>query len=151
MKKGLLSLFCLIFAVGIIAQNANPEKEIIKNVVKSAYVEGIHNEGNIEKIDAGFHPGFNLLGVSEDNSLWEYPIYTWKESVENRLKNGKLPRADEKLITCKFPLIDVTGNAAIVKIELFEEDKLIFTDYLSLYKFKDDWKIVSKIYHSHKE
>jgi Putative lumazine-binding len=150
MKKILLSLFCFIFAVGIIAQDSDAEMELIKKVVVSAYVDGIHNVGDIEKIDAGFHPGFNLLGVGNDNTLWKYPIYNWKESVNKRLSEGKLPKADEDLITYKFPLIDITGNAAIVKIELFEKDKMIYTDYLSLYKIEDDWKIVAKIFHSHK-
>ena len=134
MKKILLSLFCFIFAVGIIAQETDTEKEAIKEVVKSAYVDGIHNVGDIEKIDAGFHPGFNLIGVGQDNSLWKYPIYSWKESVITRLGDGKLPKSEEDLITYKFPMIDIAGNAAVVKIELFEKEvigKLVIRCMLS--------------------
>jgi len=150
MKKAFLSLFCLIFAVGIIAQETDSEKESIKNVIISAYVEGIHNIGDLAKIDAGFHPGFDLLGVNKENSLTKFPIYTWKESVAKRIESGQLPRSEDKTITYNFPMIDITGTAAIAKIELFEGDKIIFTDYLSLYKIGDEWKIVSKIYHSHR-
>ena len=37
----------------------------------------------------------------------------------------------------------------IVKIELRIEGKHKYTDYLSLYKFNEGWKIVSKIYCDH--
>ncbi len=45
--------------------------------------------------------------------------------------------------------MDVTGSAAAVELELAQNGKRIFTDYLSLYKFPDGWKIVGKIYHRH--
>lgn len=150
MKKAILSFFCFIFAVGIIAQDIEAEKEIIKKTIKSAYVEGIHNIGDLEKIDAGFHPGFNLLIVNKDNTLYKFPIYTWKEKVDQRIHDGKLPREAEKTISCKFPMIDITGNAAIAKVELYEKEEIIFTDYLALYKIDATWKIVSKTYHAHK-
>ncbi|MCP5105819.1 MAG: nuclear transport factor 2 family protein, partial [bacterium] len=30
----------------------------------------------------------------------------------------------------------------------FKDEKYVYTDYMSLYKFKDGWKIVNKTYHS---
>jgi len=59
---------------------------------------------------------------------------------------GRVPSVKTE---CKFLNIDITGNAAMAKIELHREGKLIFTDYLFLYKFKDSWKIVNKIYFRH--
>ena len=53
------------------------------------------------------------------------------------------------MTVCKFLVVDVTGSAASVKLELHQGDKRIFTDYLSLYKFPDGWKIVGKIYYRH--
>jgi hypothetical protein len=38
----------------------------------------------------------------------------------------------------------VTGNAAMAKIELYQEEKKLFNDYLQLYKFKEGWSIVRK-------
>jgi hypothetical protein len=49
----------------------------------------------------------------------------------------------------EFVNIDISGSAACAKIELYQNKKKIFTDYLSLYKFSDGWKIVSKIYYRH--
>jgi len=42
--------------------------------------------------------------------------------------------------------VDVTGNAAMAKFEFYVGDKLTFVDYQFLYRFGDQWKIVSKIY-----
>jgi len=45
--------------------------------------------------------------------------------------------------------VDVTGNSAMVKMEIHEDSKQIYTDYFLLYKFDDGWKIVSKTFYSH--
>ncbi len=45
--------------------------------------------------------------------------------------------------------MDVTGNAAVAKIELFKDSKHVYTDYLSLLKFSDGWKITDKVYFRH--
>ena len=42
--------------------------------------------------------------------------------------------------------MDVTGKAAVARVELFRDGKHVFTDYLSLYQFADGWKIVAKIF-----
>jgi len=47
----------------------------------------------------------------------------------------------------ELPIIDIAGNAAFVKIIMFKNSKHIFTDYMSLYKYSDEWKIVNKTYH----
>ncbi len=44
------------------------------------------------KIDKGFHPDFELLGIGKGNSMWRYSIAKWKESVEKDLKSGKLKK-----------------------------------------------------------
>lgn len=45
--------------------------------------------------------------------------------------------------------IDVTGNAASVKVREGYA-KSIYTDYLSLLKFRGSWKVVNKIYAAEK-
>ncbi len=99
-------------------------------------------------IESGFHPGFELLGI-KDNELTKWPIYSWIEYHQKKLKENPDPPKEDQVVTCKFPLIDVTGNAAMVKIELYKGGNMIFTDYLSLYKFEEGWEIVSKIYFRH--
>jgi len=148
MKKLTLIMVAFFFATSIIAQETANEKEAIKKVIQTAYVDGLQNKGNVEDIESGFHPGFNLLGV-RDNMLTKFPIYSWVESFEKRKGADPAPPAEEQKITCDYLLIDVTGNAAMAKIQLNRNKELLFTDYLQLYKFEDGWKIVSKIYYRH--
>lgn len=142
MKKVFVLLFIgFLFAGNIKAQKT--DKEAVKNVIQKAYVDGLHNLKDLSETEKGFHPGFNLLGI-RNNMLTKYPIYNWIESAKKRKAEKK---EEHPKTTCKFPLIDITGNAAIAKIELYRKDKQIFTDYLSLYKFDEGWRIVGKIYY----
>lgn len=149
MKKGIVLIVFTIISMSIIqAQEIKKEKEAIKTVIQTAYVDGLQNNGEVKDIENGFHPGFNLLGINHD-MLTKFPIYSWIESFEKRKeKDPGLPAKEEK-ITCDFLLIDVTGNAAMAKIQLNRNNNLLFTDYLQLYKFEEGWKIVSKIYFRH--
>ncbi|MFA8433245.1 MAG: nuclear transport factor 2 family protein [Marinifilaceae bacterium] len=37
----------------------------------------------------------------------------------------------------------------MIKVVFYKGNAPLFTDYLSLYKFNDGWKIVNKIYYRH--
>jgi hypothetical protein len=148
MKKLCFVLAIVTVTIGLlIAKDTNNnEKNAIKEVITAAYVDGLLNAGDLEPTKKGFHPEFKLLGL-RNNQLTKYPIADWIKNTENRKeKNPEGPKA--KYIPT-FPLIDITGKAAIVKIELRIEGKHKYTDYLSLYKFKEGWKIVGKIYCDH--
>jgi hypothetical protein len=128
-------------------QDNNKEKEAIKKVIQTAYVEGLQNEGDTIKIDLGIHPGFNLIGIGKDNSMWNYSITDWKADVFKKKEKGFFPRTGDKKVSIKFMNIDITGTAAIAKIEFYVGDKLTYVDYISLYKFSDGWKMVNKIFY----
>jgi len=147
MKRISLMFLSSLLVMGLMAQPEENDKEAIKKVIQSAYVEGIQNEGDIEKIDAGIHPEFNLIGIDDGGKLWKLPIAEWKEKVIERKKNGKLPRTGDELISIKFLSVDVTGTAAVAKFEFYVGEELKYVDYISLYKFSDGWKLVSKIYY----
>ncbi len=133
-----------LLSVVMMAQEKAGDKELILKTIEKAYVQGIQNLKSIENIEKGFHPGFNLLGVDQDNHLTKFPIYTWYDYVKRRSAAGEKPEVET---TAKYPMVDITGNAAVVKVELYREEKIVFTDYLSLYKFEEGWRIVAKIYH----
>ena len=138
-----------LVAAAFLAPTASParaqsEDAAIKALVQTAYVDGLQNLGDLEKTRAGFHPDFVLLGL-RDGALTRLPIAEWIASAEKRKASGQKP----PVTTCSFITVDVTGNAAAVELELAQNGKRIFTDYLSLYKFPDGWKIVGKIYYRH--
>lgn len=146
MKKRtlLLMLFAIVGTFTLDAQNT--DVDAIKEVINKAYVEGIHNGGSLDETRKGFHPGFDLL-ILKNNQMEKLPIYNWVESTEKFRKDN--PNIQRPKTAVNYVSVDVTGTAAVVKLELLRENKLIFTDYLSLYKFEEGWRIVGKIYFKH--
>lgn len=122
------------------------EEAAIKAVILSAYRDGLCNVGDVELVKKGFHPEFRLLGT-RDNALTILPIADWIRITEEKKAAGKFP--PQVLVAMEFPLIDVSGNAAMAKVKFLVGDKHVYTDYLSLFRFAEGWKIVNKIYTSH--
>ncbi|RLD78475.1 MAG: hypothetical protein DRJ10_10275 [Bacteroidetes bacterium] len=145
--KNTLLIIVLFSMFSLSAQNIEKEKEAIKKVIQTAYVEGLQNEGNADKIDSGIHPDFNLLGIDKENAMWKYSITDWKAKVVKKRKDGKLPLTGEDMVSVKFKSVDVTGTAAVAKIEFYVGSKLTYVDYISLYKFENGWKMVNKIFY----
>ncbi len=149
MKNTLWIALLLIIPQSVLSQQKEwtDEQKAIIQVVENAYISGIHNNGNLEETEKGFHPGFDLL-IKNQNQLEKLPIYTWVERSKLRQKNDPAP--PQIPMTCQYDLIDITGTAAVTKIRLSKGEQLIFTDYLFLYKFEEGWRIVSKVYADHR-
>jgi hypothetical protein len=141
MKQFALLICLCSFYPGV----AQTDEEAVKAVVTSAYIEGIQNRGNVDDIRKGFHPSFNMLRLVQ-NEIKPFPIEEWIAAIEKNKKENPTagPRTEGKFIN-----IDITGTAAVVKLELFKESKKTFTDYLVLYKFTEGWRIVSKTFFRH--
>lgn len=147
MKLSTIILTFLATCTVLYSQDLGEEVAVIKQTIQTAYVEGIQNEGNLEKIDSGIHPEFALLGVNEDGSLWKLPITEWKQRVDMRRAEGKLPKTED-LISIKFLDVDVTGTAAVAKFEFYVGEALKYVDYISLYKINGKWMMVSKTFYA---
>jgi len=146
MKK--IMLVALLFSTLILsAQNVEQEKKSIKEVIQTAYVEGLQNEGDAKKIESGFHEHFHLIGISGGDEMWHLNITDWKTKQVKKRETGELPLSGKNKITVDFKSIDVTGTAAMVKLEYFVGNKLTYVDYISLYKFESGWKMVNKIFY----
>lgn len=152
MKQNLILLSIVLFAWNIQAQTSNEsEQDAIKEIIQSAYVEGLQNEGDIEKIDAGFHPKFELRGIENENDIWILTIDQWKEKVKKGKAEGKFPKEADNKVSVRFLSVDVTGTAASAKFEFYVGEKLKYVDYMLLYKFGENWKIVNKAYYKFPE
>ena len=149
MKKTiLLSLVILLsFSVLFAQDEQKKEKELIKKVIQTAYVDGLCNNADEEAIKKGFHPGFDLLSAGKGNAMWKLPIYNWIEIAKGGKEKGHKYSFQNEHTTVKFLFIDIAGNVAVAKIEFYEGKELNYIDYLSLMKFEDAWKIISKIAH----
>lgn len=146
MKKFIIFFSLLTVPFFLAAQES--DEDAIKKVIQEAYVDGLQNKGDLQKTKDGFHPDFNLLGLKNDE-LTKLPIDKWIGYAEKSKEQNPAPPPADKLVSVEFVNIDITGSAACAKIELYQNEKKIYTDYLSLYKFSDGWKIVSKIYYRH--
>lgn len=115
----------------------------IKMVIERAYIKGIHESQNREEIDTGFHLNFQMVVLNGDQ-LEKVTIDEWLNRIEHMKKeNPELWNAEPK---GDISILDVTGNAASVKIRLHKGNTYFSTDYMMLYKFDNGWKIVAKIF-----
>jgi len=146
MKQLLIFTTLLLLVLTPAKGQTADDKEAIKKVIQTGYVDGLQNYGDTEVTKKCFYPGFFITNLS-NNQVTHTPIYNWIENVEKTKASGTIPT---RKITVEFDQIDVTGYAAMAKIRLIENGtKLLFTDYLLLYKFDNGWKIVQKVYMRH--
>ncbi|MEE4213690.1 MAG: hypothetical protein V2I34_01415, partial [Bacteroidales bacterium] len=71
--KTFAAIIVMTFIATSVFSQGEDEKVAIKKVIDESYVEAIQNRKNIENIEKGFHPGFNLLGVDNQDNLTKYP------------------------------------------------------------------------------
>ncbi len=153
MKKVMFVLLVLIIMVGstfagekCCKANAK-DVEAVKKVIEAAYVNGIHINRDLGAIKKGFHPEFTMMIKSEKN-LKKVAISDWMKKIE--AWKQKEPTITTKT-KHKFTMVNVAGNAAVARIEIMKDGKHVYTDFMSLYKFDDGWKIVNKIFQSYKK
>ncbi|HLP71394.1 MAG TPA: nuclear transport factor 2 family protein [Bacteroidales bacterium] len=148
MKKNInfltLAFIIILIPVVTVGQGTQEnEKEAIMNVIITSYVDGIFNEGNVNKIKLGWYPecDINIYNVLKDTCT-KSKAFRFIPMFE-RNPVGLTPGT-----TCKIPLVHVTGYAAIAIVEIYNEGKQIYTDYMNLYKFANGWKIVTKTFYA---
>ena len=152
MKKILLALI-VVTSLGIIAASTThtvrsyaDEQEITK-MLERCYIHGAFNELNPQAMSKGFHKDFAIFNMKGDE-LTRYEIEEWVKNTENKKNTPGFDPA-KNVWEHKFSYVDVTGNSAAVKVLLYKDGKQVFTDYLSLLKFPDGWKVVAKVYTRH--
>ncbi len=111
--------------------------------VLHTYFDGLH-EGDIGKLGAAFHGSADLRSVAADGTLAVLPRAQWFEAVKGRpsAQSRDLPRHDA------IVMIDRSGPAtAFAKVQCAIPPRY-FTDYLTLAKLAEGWKIVGKTFHT---
>lgn len=145
MKKTVIVLALLVCAVSAAAAD-DPEHAAIVAVVDQAYVHGVHIDGDADKMRAGMHDSF-VMFVRSDKGVTQTTRDAWIERLTaSKAKAADAPKPE---IKGNITVLDRSGNAAVAKVDLFRDGKQIFTDYISLYRFDDGWKLVAKTFHRH--
>lgn len=120
-----------------VSSMANAEAEA--RVPLDNYIQG-QVTGNGDFIRKAFHPDARVMAF-RDGKLTNLTA----EEFAARF-NGK-PAADEAQRKRRIEKVEITGNAGVGKIVL-EYPTVTFTDYMSLLKVGDEWKIVNKVFYA---
>lgn len=123
-----------------------PEQITIQNTLKTAYAEGLQNEGDSLKIDAHFHPQFTMIARKPSDSLRFVKLRGWRAAKIKARAEGKLPLVGRHKVSIKFQSIDIAQDVAVAKVDYYEGERLSYIDFISLYKIKGEWKIISKVF-----
>lgn len=110
----------------------------IESLIETNYVRGVHIDRDHSLIRQGFHDSFTINVRINEDSLLVGTLDMWLSRLGTE--------ANEAQISHKLVDMNITRNSATAKIEIYEDQKLIYTDYMLLYKFSKGWRFVSKIF-----
>jgi hypothetical protein len=149
--RALLSFAVLALAAPPLAAQSTPagapadletEKAAIRQVVMDAYVNGMFVRADAEAVRKGWHPGCDIVSF-QNGGLVKMPAHNFARRFDRQ------PKPLDTQARAEFTSITVSGYAAVAILELKSGDRPVYTDMLSLYKFDDGWKIVTKIFYSY--
>jgi hypothetical protein len=143
--RHVLAALAALTAPAFAQTTPDADRQAIEAVVRTAYVDGVHAKPSGATMRQGFHPDFRMFTL-RDGVLGTVTLDDWAGRIDKGAAERKGPAPE---IKADFTRIDVTGNAAVVQLQLHRNGKHTFTDFLSLYRFPDGWKIVGKTFHSH--
>ena len=115
----------------------------IKQVIEESYIRGIHEEQNRALIDEGFHSAFEML-VLDDTAVSRVNVDEWLPRIEAMKETN--PDLWASTTSHEFKLVDVAGNAAVAKLDVYKGDEFFSVDYMLLYRIGGRWQIVSKVF-----
>lgn len=118
-------------------------QEQFKSLVDDYYNAMYH--GNPELIRKAFHPQARLEGIMAG----QFFAGMSRESFCKFVTLMPKPADKKDKRDCRFEVLDQTGDQAVLKVTDYIFG-VWFTDYLSLLKTKDGWRVVNKTYYSDK-
>ena len=137
-----LALWAVLFSTAPhLAAQAAPggSGESQVRAVVERYLHGL-KFNDVHDFEAAFWPDARLFFVKKDGSIGQLTQQEWYKMFA-----GVAGKEEEG--TLKILAIDVTGNAASVKvIETYPTS--IYVDYLNMLQLGGEWRIVNKIYTS---
>jgi hypothetical protein len=140
--KRILILALLVVSTAIyvtwVGHAQNKEEAGVRAALEH-YLRG-HATGDPENFKKAFHPEAKLFWIRDGQ-------FAQRTSAEYIAGASGKPPADEAQRQRRIESIDISGNAAVAKIVL-DYPAVRFTDYMSLLKVGDEWKIVNKTFHA---
>jgi outer membrane PBP1 activator LpoA protein len=128
----------LVACAPALAQESNSEEAAVRAAIEH-YFRG-HATGQGEHFRKVFHPDAKLFFMREGK------LTQWTSEEYISRASGK-PAADEARRKRTIDSIDISGNAAFVRLTL-DYPSVVFTDYMSMLKIDGEWKIVNKTFYA---
>ncbi len=135
----------LFFVAQCFSQTTEEEKKAIVEIIKESYIAAAYNNIDIEILKKGFHESFTWQGMHHDRLfVWTLPQWIILLDREKWLRPDWNNRT-----TAEIQVIGIEGNASVAKVDIYNNQVHDSTDFLSLYKLKEGWKITNRISHRH--
>jgi hypothetical protein len=129
-------LLSCVPTVGALPAESHSDESAVRETVQT-YLHGL-KFNDVDSLRKAFYPEARLFFVKKSGDLGQLTQAEWYEGF--KANAGK-----EEAGSLEIASVDVTGNAASVKVE---EDYpgSHYTDYVALLKLNGEWKIVNKIF-----
>ena len=121
------------------AQSASPQENAVRAAVNH-YFQG-HATGDGAHFAKVFHPDAKLFWIGPDGTVMQRTAAEYIKGAPGK------PAADEAQRKRRIVSVDITGNIAMVKVEL-DYPAVKFTDIFSMVESKGQWWIVNKTYYA---
>lgn len=135
---GLIATLLTAPSVAAHAQAAANEDQAVRDVV-NAYVHGL-KFNDVESLRRAFWPEARLYFVGRDGHLGQLTQADWYKGFA--ASAGKEEQGDLRITSLEI----VRDIASVKVVEDYPGSR--YTDYLSLVKFDEAWRIVNKVYTS---
>src|SRR5262249_34028816 len=135
---GIATLAAPILGIALAAGGpaVSEEEPAVRECVE-LYFKG-HATGNGDYFRQAFHPEAKLFWIKDGQ-------FAQRTSAAFAAGGAGKPAADEAQRKRRIVLVDITHDAAVVKVDLDYPGRHL-VDYLSLLKIDGRWKIVNKIF-----
>lgn len=134
MRLPILLLAAALGGGSLLTARSAAEREV--RVPLEAYLHG-HRHGDADAMRRAFHPSARMTYIA-DTGMVTVPIGDYIARIRPRAEPDTFPR--------EITMVDMQGSAAIARIEL-RLATVTFTDYMTLLRFDDGWRIVNKSFH----
>ena len=135
MKLFVRSAFALATSILLTLSAGADDFVDIRQVIQK-YFDGTE-QGKLELLQEAFLPSAEIQYVQEDGSLGRLPFTEYV----GLFTEGRKTQRKGRLVS-----IDVTGNAAVAKVEIFMASRdRVYTDYILLLNLASQWRISNKV------
>ena len=138
-----LSLLLIAVSAAMQDQSGSLDERAIRKVLRENYVEGMYIKRDPDVLRAGLASTL-VMQVFWDGKLSTSTVSQWFE----RMKLNRVPT--KKKIESKIKVLDITGVAAVARVDLYVDSKHKYTDFFGLYKTEEGWKMVTKMFHAYR-